>query len=149
MEELKKVELGNQELILEERKNSFYDYMTLKNLLLLLLFLSFIGGGFWLYNSCVFDMFNINSLASELNTNTKELAKLLTDNQSFSQIKIIEALKVLNENSAKLSEEQLKMLNELLNYTRVIKSVVDPNPQGRQTIDSILQSKNGGLVWDN
>ena len=59
LKQLEKLEIQNQELILEEKKESYFDYLTLKNALWVLFFLGFIGGGFWLYNA---DFFNNNTL---------------------------------------------------------------------------------------
>jgi hypothetical protein len=47
MDQLKNLEIQNQGLILKGKKESYYDYLTLKNALWVLFFLGFIGGGFW------------------------------------------------------------------------------------------------------
>ena len=44
LEKLENLEVENQQLNLS-------DYLTLRNLIYFLIFLSFIGGGFWLYNT--------------------------------------------------------------------------------------------------
>ena len=81
--------LSNQEKILqlleklenlevENQQSNLSDYLTLKNLIYFLIFLSFIGGGFWLYNT---DFFN-NSILESI----KSLGELSKDLHKIDQI---------------------------------------------------------------
>jgi hypothetical protein len=93
--------LSNQEEILEKLKNleklelenkqtSYTDYLTLKNLLIILILLSFLGGGLWLYNMCFF--------TNDVLESFKSLGTLSKDVHSINQNSILEALSKLNEN---------------------------------------------------
>jgi hypothetical protein len=134
LKDIDTISLENKTLLLEEQQTSYYDYVTLKNLLLLLIFLSFIGGGFWLYNTAYFDLNNINSLATELNTNTKALAEVIKDTQHINYQNIGVLLEKLNTNVATLSEKELQMLNEILLHARTIRAVVKPIAAGSQQV---------------
>ena len=114
---LKKVELENQELILEGKKESYYDYLTLKNALWVLFFLGFLGGGFWLYNV---DFFNNSTLES-----IKSLGTLSKDLHAIDHKGVLDALKKLNENSVNLSKEEIKLLLEIKNL--LLKKGIDEN----------------------
>ena len=94
LEQLEKLEVNNQQ-------TNYSDYLTLKNLLILLIFLGFIGGGFWLYNT---EFFNNSILAS-----IKSLGTLSKDLHQIDQKSILEALKKLNENSVNMSVEEVKL----------------------------------------
>ena len=83
--------LSNQEKILQSLENlevesqqlNLSDYLTLKNLIYFLIFLSFLGGGFWLYNTDFFNNLILESIKS-LGELSKDLHKLdqMTLNQS-------------------------------------------------------------------
>lgn len=100
MENLENLEVENQQLNLS-------DYLTLKNLIYFLIFLSFIGGGFWLYNT---DFFN-NSILESI----KSLGELSKDLHKIDQTGVLSALQKLNENSVNLSKEEIKLLLEIKN----------------------------------
>ena len=100
LEQLEKLEVNNQQ-------TNYSDYLTLKNLLILLIFLGFIGGGFWLYNT---EFFN-NSILESI----KSLGTLSKDLHQIDQKSILEALKKLNENSVNMSVEEVKLLMEIKN----------------------------------
>jgi hypothetical protein len=117
LDELKKVELGNQELILEGKKESYYDYLTMKNALWVLFFLGFIGGGFWLYNADFFSNATLESI--------KGLGNLSKDLHSINHKGILEVLGKLNENSVNLSKEEIKLLMEIKNL--LLKKGIDEN----------------------
>lgn len=134
---LKKVELENQELILEGKKESYYDYLTLKNALWVLFFLGFLGGGFWLYNV---DFFNNSTLES-----IKSLGTLSKDLHAIDHKGVLDALKKLNENSVNLSKEEIKLLLEIKNL--LLKKGIDENTSLDRPVSDMLQPKNGGIVW--
>ena len=100
LEKLENLEVENQQLNLP-------DYLTLKNLIYFLIFLSFIGSGFWLYNT---DFFNTSILES-----IKSLGELSKELHKIDQTGVLEALKKLNENSVNLSKEEIKILMEIRN----------------------------------
>jgi hypothetical protein len=118
LNDLKKVETLNQEILLESQKTSYYDYLTLKNALWVLFTLGVIGSGLWLYNA---DFFN-NSVLESL----KSLGTLSKDLHSIDQKSVFEALKKLNENSVNLSKEEIKLLLEIKNL--LLKKGIDENP---------------------
>ena len=97
LEQLEKLEVNNQQ-------TNYSDYLTLKNLLI---FLGFIGGGFWLYNT---EFFN-NSILESI----KSLGTLSKDLHQIDQKSILEALKKLNENSVNMSVEEVKLLMKIKN----------------------------------
>lgn len=103
---LKQIESENQELLLDAKKTSYYDYLTLKNALLVLLFLGFIGGGFWFYNP---DFFNNATLES-----IKSLLTLSKDLQINHQ-DLLNKLHKLNDNSVNLSKAEIQLLFEIKN----------------------------------
>ncbi|DAZ93510.1 TPA: hypothetical protein N0F65_000359 (mitochondrion) [Lagenidium giganteum] len=111
LKQLEKLEIQNQELILEE-------YFNIKNALWVLFILGFIGGGFWLYNT---DFFNNSTLES-----IKSLGTLSKDFHAIDHNGVLDALKKLNENSVNLSKEEIKLLLEIKNL--LLKKGIDENP---------------------
>lgn len=120
--------LSNQEEILEKLNNlekleiegkqtNYTDYLTLKNLLLVLIFLSFLGGGFWFYNSSFFNNDMLESF--------KSLGNFCNELHKFNQKGIFDALSRLNENSVNLSKEEIKILLEIKNL--LLKKGIDEN----------------------
>ena len=116
LEQLEKLEVNNQQ-------TNYSDYLTLKNLLILLIFLGFIGGGFWLYNT---EFFN-NSILESI----KSLGTLSKDLHQIDQKSILEALKKLNENSVNMSVEEVKLLMEIKNL--LLKKGIDENLSLKKT----------------
>lgn len=139
LKNIEKLEVQNQELILEGEKGSYYDYLNMKNALWLLFFLAFLGGGFWLYNA---DFFNNATLES-----IKSLGTLSKDLHAIDHKGILDALKKLNENSVNLSKEEIKLLLEIKNL--LLKKGIDENPSLDKPISEILQPTRGGIVWDD
>ena len=129
LEQLEKLEVNNQQ-------TNYSDYLTLKNLLI---FLGFIGGGFWLYNT---EFFN-NSILESI----KSLGTLSKDLHQIDQKSILEALKKLNENSVNMSVEEVKLLMEIKNL--LLKKGIDENPFLSKPISEIIRHKNGGIVFGN
>jgi len=117
LKNIEKIELENQGLILEGKKESYYDYLTLKNLIWLLVLLGFIGGGFWLYNTDLFSNATLESI--------KGLGNLSKELHSINHRGILEALGKLNENSVNLSKEEIKLLLEIKNL--LLKKGIDEN----------------------
>ena len=130
LEQLEKLEVNNQQ-------TNYSDYLTLKNLLILLIFLGFIGGGFWLYNT---EFFN-NSILESI----KSLGTLSKDLHQIDQKSILEALKKLNENSVNMSVEEVKLLMEIKNL--LLKRGIEENPFLSKPISEIIRHKNGGIVF--
>ena len=118
LEKLEKIEVESQQLNLS-------DYLTLKNLLYFLIVLSFIGGGFWLYNA---DFFNTSILES-----IKSLGELSKDLHKIDQSGVLSALKKLNENSVNLSKEEIKILMEIKNL--LLKKGINENESLNRPID--------------
>lgn len=137
LQQIENLELKNQELILEGEKKNYYDYLTVKNALWVLLFLGFIGGGFWLYNS---DLFNTSVLESikSLGTLSKNLHTI--DHQS-----VLDALKKLNENSVNLSKEEIKILMEIKNL--LLAKGIDENKS--PILDKPISEMRGTFVLGN
>lgn len=79
-----------------------------------LIFIGFIGGGFWLYNA---DFFNNSTLES-----IKSLNTLSKDLHAIDHKGVLDALKKLNENSSK---EEIKLLLEIKNL--LLKKGIDGN----------------------
>lgn len=142
--------LSNQEEILEKLNNlekleiegkqtSYTDYLTLKNLLLVLIFLSFLGGGFWLYNMGFF--------TNDVLESFKNLGSLSKDLHSINQKTILDALSKLNENSVNLSKEEVKILLEIKNL--LLKKGIDENksPFLDLKVSDIMRPSRGGLVF--
>ena len=121
LEQLEKLEVNNQQ-------TNYSDYLTLKNLLILLIFLGFIGGGFWLYNT---EFFN-NSILESI----KSLGTLSKDLHQIDQKSILEALKKLNENSVNMSVEEVKLLMEIKNL--LLKKGIDENLSLQKPISNFL-----------
>ena len=122
---------------LENQQTNYSDYLTLKNLLILLLLLSFLGGGFWLYNT---DCFNSCILES-----IKSLGQLSKDLYRIDHNSTLEALKKLNENSVNMSVEEIKLLMEIKNL--LLKRGIEENPFLSRPISEIIQPRNGGMVF--
>jgi hypothetical protein len=99
---LEKMEIDNANINAE---SSYYNYLTLKNLLYFLIFVGLIGSGVWLYNT---DFLNSSILES-----IKGLGTLSKEFHSINLKTLLEALEKLNENSVNLSKEELKLLNEI------------------------------------
>ena len=120
--------LSNQEKILqlleklenlevENQQSNLSDYLTLRNIIYFLIALSFIGSGFWLYNT---DFFN-NSILESI----KSLGELSKDLHKIDQTGVLSTLKKLNENSVNLSKEEIKLLLEIKNL--LLKKGIDEN----------------------
>lgn len=139
LKQLKDLEIQNQELILEGKQTSYYDSLTLKNLIWLLVLLGFLGGGFWLYNA---DFFNNSTLES-----IKSLGNLSKDLHSIDHKGVLDALKKLNENSVNLSKEEIKLLLEIKNL--LLKRGIDENTSLDRPISDMLQPTRGGIIWDD
>lgn len=135
LKQLEKLEIQNQELILEGKKESYYDYLTIKNALWLLFFLGFIGGGFWLYNA---DLFNNSTLES-----IKSLGTLSKDLHAIDHKGVLDALKKLNENSVNLSKEEIKLLLEIKNL--LLKKGIDENTS--TALDTPVETLRGDIEW--
>lgn len=135
LKELKNLEIKNQELILEGKKESYSDYLTMKNALLLLFFIGFIGGGFWLYNV---DFFNNSTL--EL---IKSLGTLSKDLHAIDHKGVLDALKKLNENSVNLSKEEVKLLLEIKNL--LLKKGIDENLS--PALETPINELRGNIEW--
>ena len=58
---------------------------------------------------------------------------------------LLEALKKLNENSVNLSKEEIKLLMEIKNL--LLKKGINENSSLNRPLSTILQPKNGGLVF--
>ena len=112
LEQLEKVKVESQQLNLS-------DYLTVKNLIYLLIFLGFIGGGIWLYNT---DFFNNSTLES-----IKSLGELSKNLNKIDQNGFFSDLKKLNENSIDLSNQQIKLLIEIKNLLLLLKKEIDEN----------------------
>lgn len=135
LEKLEKIEIQNQGLILEGKQESYYDYLTLKNLIWLLVLLGFIGGGFWLYNTDLFSNATLESI--------KGLGNLSKDLHSINHKGVLEALGKLNENSVNLSKEEIKLLLEIKNL--LLKKGIDEN----KNLDRPINLGNASIVWDD
>nr|YP_009178774.1 orf172 [Peronospora tabacina]ALJ78440.1 orf172 [Peronospora tabacina]ALJ78487.1 orf172 [Peronospora tabacina] len=135
LNKLEKLEIQNQELILESKKESYYDYLTMKNAFWVLLFLGLIGGGFWLYNA---DFFNNATLES-----IKSLGNLSKDLHEIDHKGVLDALKKLNENSVNLSKEELKLLLEIKNL--LLKKGIDENQS--PILDKPVNELRGTIEW--
>jgi len=135
LKQLKDLEIENQELILEGKQTSYYDSLTLKNLIWLLVLLGFLGGGFWLYNA---DFFNNSTLES-----IKSLGNLSKDLHSIDHRGVLDALKKLNENSVNLSKEEIKLLLEIKNL--LIKKGIDENQS--TVLDTPVSELSGRIGW--
>lgn len=129
-EQLEKLEINNQQ-------TNYSDYLTLKNLLILLIFLSFIGGGFWLYNT---ELYN-NSVLELI----KSLGNLTKDLHQIDQKEILETLKKLNENSVNMSVEKVKLLMEIKNL--LLRREIEKNPFLSRPISEIIRPRNGSIVF--
>ena len=129
-EQLEKLEINNQQ-------TNYSDYLTLKNLLILLIFLSFIGGGFWLYNT---ELYN-NSVLELI----KCLGNLTKDLHQIDQKEILETLKKLNENSVNMSVEKVKLLMEIKNL--LLRREIEKNPFLSRPISEIIRPRNGSIVF--
>lgn len=127
LEKLENIEVENQQLNLS-------DYLTLKNTLYFLIFLGFIGGGFWLYNT---DFFN-NSILESI----KSLGELSKDLHKMDQNGVLDALKKLNENSVNLSKEEIKILMEIKDL--LLKKGIDENQSLDRPVSDFLQPRPGG-----
>ncbi len=55
----------------------------------------------------------------------------------------------MNENTAKLSEGELKLLNEIVNHTRIIRSIVKPSVQSSDQVIHTFLKKGKGLEFGN
>lgn len=121
----------------ETQQQNLYDYLTLKNLICFLILLSFVGGGFWLYNTSFFNDSILESI--------KSLGNLSKDLQKLDQHSILEALKKLNENSVHLSKKEIKLLIEIKNL--LLKKGIDENKSLNRPISEILDNKR--LEWGN
>lgn len=139
LKQLEKLEIQNQELILEGKKESYYDYLTLKNTLWVLFFLAFLGGGFWLYNTDFFSNATLESI--------KGLGALSKDLHTINLKSMFDSLQKLNENSVNLSKEEIKLLLEIKNL--LLKKGIDENSSLDKPISEILQPTRGGIVWDD
>ena len=137
--------LSNQEKILqsleklenlevENQQSNLSDYLTLRNIIYFLIALSFIGSGFWLYNT---DFFN-NSILESI----KSLGELSKDLHKIDQTGVLSALKKLNENSVNLSKEEIKLLMEIKNL--LLKKGIDENPSLDRPVSDFIQPRVGG-----
>jgi hypothetical protein len=135
LKQLEELQIQNQGLILEEKKENYYNYFTVKNALWVLLFLSFIGGGFWLYNA---DLFNTSTLES-----IKSLGILSKDLHAIDHKEILDALKKLNESSVNLSKEEIKLLLEIKNL--LLKKGIDENTS--PALDKPVNNLRGNIEW--
>lgn len=135
LKQLKDLEIQNQGLILEEKQANYYDSLTLKNLIWLLVLLGFLGGGFWLYNA---DFFNNATLES-----IKSLGNLSKDLHSIDHKGVLDALKKLNENSVNLSKEEIKLLLEIKNL--LLKKGIDENQS--TVLDTPIGELSGRIGW--
>ena len=106
-----------ENLEVENQQSNLSDYLTLRNIIYFLIALSFIGSGFWLYNT---DFFN-NSILESI----KSLGELSKDLHKIDQTGVLSALKKLNENSVNLSKEEIKLLLEIKNL--LLKKGIDEN----------------------
>lgn len=142
--------LSNQDLILQKlekleqlevqnQSQSYYDYLTFKNLLYLLIILSLAGGGFWLYSNNIFN----NSILDSI----KSLGTLSKDLNEIHLKSILEAFNKLNENSVNLSKEEIKLLLQIKNL--LLKKGIDENSDLDKPLSDILQPNNGGITWDD
>ena len=138
LDQLKNLEIQNQELILEGKKENYSDYLTLKNALWLLLILVFLGGGFWFFNS---DFVNDTMLAS-----LESLGELSKDLHQTNLSVILDSLEKLNESSINVDREKLKLLLEIKNL--LLKKGLDENPSLNRPLSGILQPTKGGIVCD-
>ena len=137
--------LSNQEKILqsleklenlevENQQSNLSDYLTLRNIIYFLIALSFIGSGFWLYNT---DFFN-NSILESI----KSLGELSKDLHKIDQTGVLSDLKKLNENSVNLSKEEIKLLMEIKNL--LLKKGIDENPSLDRPVSDFIQPRVGG-----
>ena len=140
--------LSNQEKILqsleklenlevENQQSNLSDYLTLRNIIYFLIALSFIGSGFWLYNT---DFFN-NSILESI----KSLGELSKDLHKIDQTGVLSALKKLNENSVDLSKEEIKLLMEIKNL--LLKKGINKNESLNRPVSDIFENKN--IEWGN
>ena len=115
---------------LEEKEINYIDYISLKNILYVLIFIIIVGSGFLFFNS---DFLIVNTLES-----FKLLGKL-SKNLHVEDIKgLLEALKKLNENTVNLSKEEIKLLLE-------IKKKIDKNSS--LLLDKPLNDFKGDIKW--
>lgn len=124
LEKLEKLESTNN-LLIENQKESYLDYLTLKNFLILLLIFSIIGSGFWLYNS---DFFS-NSILESI----KSLGNVSKDFHTINHQAVLDALKKLNENTVNLNKEEVKLLLEIKNL--ILKNGIDRNTNLDKPLD--------------
>ena len=125
-----------ENLEVESKQSNLYDYLTLRNVIYFLIFFSFVGSGFWLYNT---DFFN-NSILESLGELSKYLHKI-------DQTGVLSALKKLNENSVNLSKEEIKLLMEIKNL--LLKKGIDENPSLDRPVSDFIQPRIGGIVFDD
>lgn len=111
--------------------------MTLRNTIYFLIFLGFIGSGFWLYNT---DFFNTSILES-----IKSLGELSKDLHKIDKTGILDALKKLNENSVNLSKEEIKLLMEIKNL--LLRRGIDENES--PFLDRPVRDLRGTIRWGN
>ena len=123
-----------ENLEVENQQSNLSDYLTLRNIIYFLIALSFIGSGFWLYNT---DFFN-NSILESI----KSLGELSKDLHKIDQTGVLSALKKLNENSVNLSKEEIKLLMEIKNL--LLKKGIDENPSLDRPVSDFIQPRVGG-----
>ena len=123
-----------ENLEVENQQSNLSDYLTFRNIIYFLIALSFIGSGFWLYNT---DFFN-NSILESI----KSLGELSKDLHKIDQTGVLSALKKLNENSVNLSKEEIKLLMEIKNL--LLKKGIDENPSLDRPVSDFIQPRVGG-----
>lgn len=129
LEKLEGLEISAKEVVentSDMKEKSYIEYITLNNIFWSLAIGGLIGTGAFLY-------FNMGGNggdlgATEILNSIKNLGSLNQDLQMIQTRTFLESFKTMNENMGELSLEQLLKLNELLKYTRIIKSVVQPYP---------------------
>ena len=134
-EQLKELEVENKEALLEQKNDSYMQYLTLKNILWAVAFVGIIGSGIWLYNA---DFLNSNILDS-----IKDLGSLSKDLHSIDHKGVLDALKQLNENTANLSKEEIKLLMEIKNL--LLKKGIDENQS--PVLDRPINELSGTIEW--
>ena len=132
LEKLENIEVENQQIYLS-------DYLTLKNILYFLILLSFLGSGFWLYNTYFFN----NSVLESI----KSLGELSKDLHKIDQTGILDALKKLNENSVNLSKEEIKILMKIKNL--LLKKGIDENQSLSLKIPTNTFLEGKEIEWGN
>lgn len=139
LENIDKMSLQNQEMILQSKETSYYDYITFNNILWILFFLGLIGGGFALYNTNLFNNSTLESIKGLSSGNADELKKV-----QETLLKAVEDGNITHFKNAADIKILIQKATDLL-----MKKGIDENtsPALDKPVSEIIQPKNGGIVW--